>query len=71
MKQYNGYKYCPCCKCILHYHHINNIITIPLPRNMHEKTAKGYDVINHKAACNDLIESLYGLNMNKIMVGVI
>ena len=38
---------------------------------MHEKTAKGYDVINHKAACNDLIESLYGLNMNKIMVGVI
>lgn len=48
------------------YHHINNIITIPLPKIMHQQTVQGKNIEKHREECNEIIQSIYCLNVNKI-----
>ena len=45
-------------------HHINNMIVIPLPRKLHENSVGN----NHRENCNDIIYSLYGLNISNLLI---
>jgi hypothetical protein len=47
------------------YHHINNILTIPLPRELH-RSIKGKRE-NHRKECDRIILELYGLNIKSLL----
>jgi len=47
------------------YHHINNLITIPIPRKLHRLNYGN----NHREKCNELIMDLYGINIDNILRG--
>lgn len=50
----------------IHYHHINNVFTIPLPASLHLKTlSKTTDV--HRIKCEKVISYLYNLDINKLL----
>ena len=49
------------------YHHCNDIIAVPIPKQMHIN-ARGYQ---HHKKCNKVILDLYGLDMHKILRGEI
>jgi len=48
------------------YHHINNILTIPLPSSLHIRTPNKL-VKKHRQKCNDIIKKLYDLNLDNIL----
>lgn len=48
------------------YHHINNVIVIPIPSRLHELTSCG-DTDKHKKMCKDIILNLYGLDVELIL----
>ena len=46
----------------VHYHHINNILVIPLPAKLHISTLGR----KHKGKCKKVILGLYGLDLDKL-----
>ena len=46
----------------MEYHHINNFFVVPLPKQYHKMTLGD----KHKSKCEELIFSLYGLDIQKI-----
>ncbi len=53
------------------YHHINDLIVIPIPRCTHRITTKGHLTDAHRKECNKWIEKLYGLDLEKLFVDMI
>jgi len=47
------------------YHHINNLLVIPLPKGLHQ-ACNGGTTNKHREKCNKKILSLYGLDINKL-----
>lgn len=47
------------------YHHINNLIVIPLPRKIHSNTSSIREV--HREQCNDIINQLYNINIPSLL----
>ena len=45
------------------YHHVNNLIVIPLPKKLHQSTLGN----NHREDTFKLINSLYGLDLKKVL----
>lgn len=45
------------------YHHINNVLVIPLPRTLHQLNNTRYSNV-HREKCEDIIKSIYGLDIN-------
>jgi len=45
------------------YHHINNLLVIPLPRCIHNRTLGG----NHRNECKEIIKSIYGFDLDKLL----
>lgn len=43
------------------YHHINNLVVVPLPKNAHAKTTSS-NTKNHHSLANALVKKLYGLD---------
>lgn len=48
------------------YHHINNILVIPLPRQIHSN-APNRPLEVHRKIVNNLILKLYGIDINKLL----
>jgi len=48
-------------------HHINDMLTVPLPKAIHISTYSGTDVSTHRELCNNIIKDLYGLEVSKIV----
>lgn len=51
------------------YHHINNLLVIPLPRKLHMSCNHSSKVNLHRKECNEIIHKLYGLNLEVILDG--
>ncbi len=49
------------------YHHVNNVIVIPIPRRLHHLNLGP----NHRERMNNVIENLYGMDFNKIIEDMI
>ena len=49
------------------YHHINDILVIPLPRKLHKMCNYGNDYIKHREECNKWISYIYGFNMGDLL----
>lgn len=47
----------------VNYHHINDMIVVPIPRITHEYCYTGKDVNSHREECNEWINKLYGLDV--------
>ena len=49
----------------IEYHHINDLLTIPLPKYYHRLYCgnKNY----HRIKCNEYIEKIYGFNIEKLL----
>jgi len=50
---------------IIEYHHVNDLIAVPIPKQMHIN-ARGYQ---HRTKCNKIILRLYGLDVHKLLRG--
>jgi len=48
------------------YHHINNILTIPLPSIIHKKYGYGKNIREHRNLIEKQIEKLYCMDIDKI-----
>jgi len=48
------------------YHHINNLLVIPIPRRLHQIN-NGSNVNDHRKRCNKIIKELYDIDINYIM----
>ena len=48
------------------YHHINNLLTIPLPNIIHRRF-RDNDSDKHKEKCNEWIKEHYNIDMKKIL----
>lgn len=49
------------------YHHINNILTIPIPRILHRLCNGGRNASLHRERCNKWIKLIYGLDIDKLL----
>ena len=49
------------------YHHINNILTIPLPKNLHQSFNGKREY--HRDECEYIIKSIYGLDIETLLKG--
>jgi hypothetical protein len=47
----------------IHYHHINDMITIPIPDKLHLSTLGK----NHRLKCENIIKDIYGLDISNIL----
>lgn len=45
------------------YHHVNNLLVIPLPKNLHRNVLGN----THREECNNVIMDVYGLDINKLL----
>jgi hypothetical protein len=48
------------------YHHINNILVIPLPFVLHSKTNKK-PIQKHRKQCEEIIKNIYNLDINNLL----
>lgn len=51
----------------VNFHHINNLLVIPIPRITHEKTYYGSNIKKHRECANDWLFYLYGIDFNSLM----
>jgi len=51
----------------VNYHHINDVLVIPIPRITHEHCYTGQDISKHREKCKEWIMKLYGLDLDIIM----
>jgi len=49
------------------YHHINNILVIPIPRFIHQSLHRGQNVEEHRNLCNEWIKDNYGLDIETLL----
>ena len=49
----------------VHYHHINNLLVIPLPAKLHN-AGNNQNILEHRELCIKTIENIYCLNLNKL-----
>jgi hypothetical protein len=49
------------------YHHVNGVLTIPIPRITHVYCSSGQNKELHKKKCNEWIKKLYGLDIDKLL----
>jgi len=49
----------------VHYHHINNLLVIPIPKSFHISTYG----INHREKCNNIIKDLYYIDVEDLLNG--
>ena len=47
---------------LVQYHHVNNVVTIPLPIRIHT----GYHGKNHKEMCKKWIEKMYCIDVDDL-----
>lgn len=70
-KRYRGLKFIPLFynpfpdDIEVDYHHINDMLVIPLPRKLHQLTSTRKD--KHRNQCNVLIQNIYGLCMESLL----
>lgn len=50
----------------VHYHHVNNMIVIPIPELTH-KIIGGRNTKEHREKINQIIEKIYGIELEKIL----
>ena len=49
------------------YHHINNLLVVPMPRLTHLRGSGGTNVIKHREKCNSLLNYLYGIDFDFLL----
>jgi len=54
--------------CEVDYHHVNNLLVIPIPKEIHKSTHRGHDVDEHRKLCNKWIEKIYCIDIEEIIL---
>ena len=49
------------------YHHINNLLVVPVPRQIHKKCNNGCKVNLHREKCNIWLYYLYGMDFERLL----
>lgn len=49
------------------WHHINNILIVPLPKQIHKLCHRGKDTIKHREECNNWIKKIYGFDIDELL----
>ena len=47
------------------YHHINNLLVVPIPRKLHMYTTTITE--KHRKQCDEIINRIYGLDVSKLL----
>lgn len=50
------------------YHHINNLLIIPIPRSIHKLSKSGRNIEKHRKKCEKWIKKLYGLDVKSLIL---